>query len=203
MVTYGELSTYDPTLHAGKFLLPLHRDQTTDQPIETGYAPIGTMFTGINAGMQFPPPLGAQAMLIFLDGDMHLPVAAVLLANAVEYPPFPDGKTRGWKDAKGNVVKTTDDGKTPGDGLGGARLIGAGYASVVAPLVEWAAEGLDPTNQAVMTRADALAALNSLKSAVQTAINSLAAIVAGGTGVGAPTIGSFTVSGSTKVRAAD
>src|SRR5579863_8118391 len=108
-VTYGELSTYDPTNHAGKFLLPLHRDQTTDQPIETGYCPIGTLFTGPGYGMQFPPPLGAQAIVIFLDGDMILPVAAVLLFTAVEYPPFVDGKSHGWKDAKGNIVKTTDD----------------------------------------------------------------------------------------------
>lgn len=202
MATYGELSTYDPTLHAGKFLLPLHRDQNTDQPIETGYAPIGTMLTGVNYGMQFPPVIGAQALVLFLDGNLHLPVAAVLFATAIEYPPFTDAKSRGWKDAKANAVKTTDDGPTPGDGVGGARIVGAGYASVVAPKVELAGEGLT-AGKAVMTQDDAQTLANSIISKVQTAINTLAAECAGGTGVSAPTVAAVTAAGSTKVKAAD
>jgi hypothetical protein len=202
-VTYGELSTYDPVNHAGKFLLPLHRDELTDLPIETGYAPIGTLFTGPGFGVQFPPPLGAQALVLFADGDMILPVAAVLLFTAVEHPPFVDGKTHGWKDAKGNAIKTTDDGASGGDGLGGARVVGGGYASMIAPHVELGTgEGLGP-NQGVVTKADLQAALNSDRSANQTAINALAAMVSAGSGVTPPTIGSTTATASTTVKATD
>lgn len=202
-VTYGELSTYDPVNHAGKFLLPLHRDQVTDLPIETGYAPIGTPFTGPGYGMQFPPPLGAQALVLFADGDMILPIAAVLLFTAVEHPPFVDGKSHGWKDAKSNAVKTTDDGASGGDGLGGARVVGGGYASMIAPHVELGTgEGLG-ANQGVVTKADLQAALNADRSANQAAINALAAIVQGGPGVTAPTIASTAVTASTTVKASD
>lgn len=209
MATYGELSAYDPTLHAGKFLVVLHRDQNTDVPIETGYMPLGTMFTGVNAGEQFPPIIGAQALVIFVDGNVDLPVGAVFLSNAVEYPPFPDGKTRGWKDAKANVIKTTDDGASPGDGLGGARVVGHGYASVIAPHIELGtAEGLG-ASQGVMTKADGQALANAIISVVQTALNTLAggceSWTTGGEGspATAPTVGSVTAGGSTTVKATD
>jgi type VI secretion system (T6SS) baseplate-like injector VgrG/GpV-like protein with Apex motif len=194
MVTYGELSSYDPKTHAGKFLLPLHRDQTTDEPIETGYAPIGTLFTGVGIGMQFPPVFGAQAILLFVDGDMHLPIAAVLLSNSVEYPPFVDGKSRGWKDAKASAIKTTDDGPTPGDGVGGARVVGAGYASVVAPIVELSAEGLDANLDRVVTMRD----LNALITTFNAHVHSGVQTGAGNTG--APT-STQSATGSAFVRA--
>jgi len=148
--THGELSAYNPQAHAGKFLLPLHRD-SSDQPIETGYVPIATMFSGPAQGMQFEPVAGAQAIIFFMDGQKFFPVLAVLVYNAVEHPPFTDGKSRGWLDSKSNAIKTTDDGSTPGDGAGGARMVGTGYASVVAPKVELGAEGLDASQDAVMT----------------------------------------------------
>jgi hypothetical protein len=198
-VTYGELSAYDPTNHAAKFLLPNHRD-ATDTPIETGYLQLGTLFTGPAYGLQFPPVLGAQALIIYVDAERILPVAAVLLYNAVEHPPFPDGKTRGWLDAKSNAVKTTDDGVSGGDGLGGARIVGGGYASFIAPHIEiGTAEGLGST-QGVMTVGDTQSGINALRAAVQTALNTLAGMVAAGGGVAPPTIAAVTATGSTTVK---
>src|SRR4029077_2201861 len=116
---------------------------------------------------------------------------------------FPDGKTRGWLDAKSNAVKTTDDGATGGDGLGGARVIGAGYASVIAPHIELGtAEGLG-ANQGVATKADLQAAVTAVIAHAQTALNGVGAIVQGGSGVGPPTIAAVTATGSATVKVTD
>jgi hypothetical protein len=149
----GELTDYDPATNRGKFTLPMVRD-ATDTEQETGFLPIGTLFTGVAYGMQFPPAVGNQAVILFLDHAGSVPIAAIFLNNDMETPPFPDGKSMGWLDTQGNTFKTTVDGKDSGDGAGGARAIGASYASVVAPLIELGMEDLTFPDQGVVRQED-------------------------------------------------
>lgn len=131
-MTFGELTAYDPTTHAGKFdlvLYPDSRDTSGMTPMETGWVQIATPYNGPAYGAQFPPPDRAQALVFFVDGAGVLPVGALFLFNDIEQAPFPDGKTAGWKDKKGSALKTTEDGPTPGDGAGGAHVIGNKYTS--------------------------------------------------------------------------
>jgi hypothetical protein len=201
LATYGELSVYDPATHSAKFLLPLHRDNSNN-PIETGFLQVGTFFNGPGYGAQFPPPVAAQAVILFIDAKKIVPVAAVFLMNDVETPPFTDGKSAGWQDAKGSKIRTTVDGATPGDGAGGARVSGSEYASVTAgTLTELGAEGLDPTQDAVVTQRYLNAALVAERTVTQAALTALANMVQGGTGVSPPMIAPITVSGSAAVRA--
>jgi hypothetical protein len=148
----GELTDYDPTTHTAKFNLPMVTDEN-DNIQETGFLPLGTMFTGVGFGLQFPPDQGDQALILFLDHNGSTPMAAVFLYNQTETPPFTDGKSWGWLDKLGNFVKTTKDGANAGDGAGGARVLGQAYASVVAPKVELSKEGLT-TDQDVVRRKD-------------------------------------------------
>lgn len=138
----GELVEYDPKTGTGQFDLPM-REDPNDQSQASGFIPCGTMLAGPGFGMQFPPDRGMQALILF--SENHSPVAAVFLPNLVDVPPWADGKSSGWKDKTGNEIKTTVDGAGVGDGAGGARVVGKGYASVVSPKVELGAEGLDAT----------------------------------------------------------
>jgi hypothetical protein len=122
----GEVSEYDPTEHSARFVLPMYLDND-GQPIETAKIPLGSPFTGVGTGIQFPIKNGAQALLIFADERRMLPVAATFLYNGVETPPFVDGKSSGWIDDHGNTVKSTQDGATAGDGAGGVKINAKGY----------------------------------------------------------------------------
>lgn len=129
---FGELVAYDPQQHTAQFKLPMRLDAdpkspTYGQPIPTGWVQLGTPFNGPGYGAQFPPPAGAQALIIYLDQNHELPVAACFMFNDIELAPFPDGKTHGWKDAKGNAFTTTQDGPQDGDGVGAARVHGVKY----------------------------------------------------------------------------
>jgi hypothetical protein len=130
-VTYGELEAYYPDVHEATFSLPLHPDDVTGEPVTIGPIPIGTFHTGVGGGYgaQFPPPVGAQAMIIFLDQTHELPFCAVMTFNEVDTPPWPDGRTGGFKDAQGSSIATSQDAKTPGDGQASAKVFGASYAS--------------------------------------------------------------------------
>lgn len=124
----GELTDYDPATHTAKFTLPMAVDEN-DTEVETGYIPIGTFATGPAYGSQFPPDVGQQALIIFADSKGFTPIGAFFLFNEVETPPFPDGKTSGWKDKTGSVVSSNED-STPGngDGLGSTQIIGKSTA---------------------------------------------------------------------------
>ena len=161
---FGELTVYDPATHTAQFTLPMVRDENDDMQT-TGFLPVGTFFTGPGYGAQFPPPQDAQALIAFVDHRGFNPVAALFLFNSVETPPYPDGHTWGWIDAKNNEVKTTKDGATAGDGKGGARVVGAAYASVVAPLVELGSEGLS-ADQDVVRRKDLQLVIDALNALI-------------------------------------
>lgn len=128
---YGEVSAYDPATHSAKFLLPQHPQTAAGsnqgQPMETGFIQLGSQYTGPGVGAQFPPPLNAQALIAFLDQNFELPVSTCFMYNDVENPPFPDGKSRGWVDEKGNSFTTSQDGPSANDGVGAARVNGAKY----------------------------------------------------------------------------
>lgn len=203
-VTFGELSAYDPVTGCGKFLLPLHRD-ANDNPIETGFLQIGTPYAGPGYGAQFPPPLQAQALIVYVDLGRIYPVAATFLSNDIDQPPFTDGKSAGWKDNKGTFVKTTQDGSSPGDGHGGARVGGGAYASVTGTsLVEIGAEGL-AAGKAAITKDDLVAALASQMTQIVNTLTTWASLhLQGGSGAsGPPSIPAGTVNGSTKVKIED
>lgn len=200
---YGELATYDPTLHQGQFLLPMVLDEN-DQASMTSWLPIGTVFAGINYGMQFPPPdLGMQALIVFVDHQGFSPVAAILMYNTVDIPPFPDGKSMGWKDKQGNSVTTTLDGENSGDGAGGGRLVGASYASVTAPKVALGADALDFAEQGVVRLSDDQSTTDKIIAAVQAAISTLCTRIQSGGGVAPPTVAAVTAEASTTVAAND
>lgn len=127
---YGELDQYDPTLHQGRFVLPMVLDDN-DEPSLTGWLPIGSTFVGTGYGMQFPPPdEGMQALIVYVDHQGFSPVAAILMYNSIDTPPFPDGRTFGWKDKQGNKITTTLDGPVPGDGVGGVKIQAVAYIEI-------------------------------------------------------------------------
>lgn len=130
---YGELTAYDPATYTAEFELPMVLDEN-DNPQHTGFIPIGTMLAGTSFGMQFTPVEGMQALILFMDHRGFSPVAAVFLANQVNPPPFPDGKTQGWLDSQGSSITTTIDGSTPGDGVGAARVFGKAYTAATTTL---------------------------------------------------------------------
>jgi hypothetical protein len=126
---WGELVTYYPDLHEGVFELPSHPDDITGEPITVGPIPIGTHFTGPGYGAQFPPPIGAQGLLAYMDEEGVYPVVVSMHFNEVETPPFPDGRSWGHVDPAGNSVATSLDTNAPGDGQASAKVFGAQYAS--------------------------------------------------------------------------
>jgi hypothetical protein len=203
---YGELSAYDPKLHQAKFEMPMVLDEN-DQAQETGWLPLGTVFAGPSYGMQFPiPDVGVQALIVFVDHQGFSPVCAVLMYNQVDPPPFPDGKTFGWKDKLGNQVITTVDGQEEGDGAGAARMIGTGYASVTAPFVDLGADGLDPATAGVVRLEDDQTTTNAVIAVVQQALEDYKAaeVVANVTNahlIVVPTVGPVTAQASTTVAA--
>ena len=161
---FGELTLYDPATHTAQFLLPMVRDEN-DEMQTTGFLPVGTFFSGPNYGAQFPPPQDAQALIAYVDHRGFNPVAALFLYNSVETPPYPSGNTWGWKDPQKSEIKTTKDGSTQLDGKGGARIVGASYASVVAPLVELGGEALG-VDQDVVRRKDLQIVINALNTLI-------------------------------------
>jgi hypothetical protein len=137
-ITLGELIAYDPTTHSGTFRLPADIDnlnQSTDSgPYQdTGFIPIGTLFTGPGYGMRFVPLVdatngGSQALVVFSDHTLEHPIGAVFLFNQVEAPPFTDVHTQGWQDSAGNQIVTHDD-------TGLAEIVGNETGAIVAPNV--------------------------------------------------------------------
>jgi hypothetical protein len=128
---FGELAAYNPVNHTGQFNLPGHPDPITGQPTVTGFIQLGTPYVGTDgSGAQFPPKIGAQAIIMFLDTRQEFPIFSQWYFNSVELPPFPNGSTAGWVDPKGSSVTTTADGATPGDGVGAVKSTGAGYHQI-------------------------------------------------------------------------
>lgn len=136
---FGELYAYDPTNHTGQFKLPAYgadpSDPSGQTPVLTGFIQLGTFYTDANGGgAQFPPQIGAQAVIFFLDQAKRYPMCGVFYFNAQDTPPFPDGTTWGWMDRYGNFVTTTTDGATPGDGAHGVKLFANGGFTSIATL---------------------------------------------------------------------
>ena len=125
---YGELVAYNPSSHTGQFVLPAHPDPVTGEPTSTGFIQLGTPHVGDNgSGAQFPPKIGAQAIIMFIDERRQFPVFSQWYFNKVDPAPFPAGGQWGWTDPNGSTVSTTNDGGTPGDGVGAVKSIGKGY----------------------------------------------------------------------------
>ncbi len=136
--TFGELTVYDPITNTGKFLLVVHPDADTLQPYEIGPLQCPALFTGANgAGAQFPPAVGDQALLVYIDLERQYPIVVSWLNNDYEPPPFPNGTTYGWSDPSGNQITTS--------------TANGGNANVLAANVELGATGLDTSLDAVIT----------------------------------------------------
>lgn len=201
-ITYGELETYYSDTHSGIFRLVSHPDSLSGQPLRVGPIPIGTFYAGAGYGAQFPPPPDAQAILIYIDAERTLPVCGMFLFNpTVDVPPYPDGKTAGIKDRHGSELKLTDGGVSLTDGSGGARIVGGGYASVVAPHVELGAESLAAVGNAVMIQQSTQIALNAMAANINIAIATLCARLQSGSGVPIVTVTAPTAQGSSVVKA--
>lgn len=134
-VAFGEMTAYDPTRHMAKFELPMHPDDLSGDPITTEFIPIGTPFSGVGYGMQFTPPMAAQAIIIYIDAERVLPICGFFLYNDIEQPPWPKGDFSGIVDQYGNQLKWSQ-----------AR------SAVISPgVLELGIELLDPILDAVVT----------------------------------------------------
>ena len=87
---FGELAAYNPANHTGQFSLPAHPDPLTGEPTVTGFIQIGTPHVGANgSGAQFPPKIGAQAIIQFIDTRQEFPIFSQWYFNSVDTAPFP------------------------------------------------------------------------------------------------------------------
>jgi len=202
----GELKAWNPANNTVDVYLP-HVDGANSPTTQTFPMPLMTGITGPNYGDQVGPDTsGTQPLQVVVacgspDGDDYVALGFLYTAN--QQPPGAPA-TELWRvDKRGSSLKLTVDGKTVGDGAGGAKLLGDGYASVVAPLTELGAQNLDPSEDAVIRKTDLDAALSALTAHVQTALNTLAGEVQGGSGVSSPSIVATTSTGSSIVKAAN
>ncbi|MBY0548725.1 MAG: hypothetical protein K2W95_15755 [Candidatus Obscuribacterales bacterium] len=95
LVLFGHISSYDPTLHAVRVIIPQYRD-SNDSPLETSWIPLGTLAVGNGFGIQYAPKGGATAsnpgdgeqcaVLVFNRGT-GLMASAQLFFNDLMVPP--------------------------------------------------------------------------------------------------------------------
>jgi hypothetical protein len=185
--TYADQFPGQPNGSASPARLPVLTTQFGDQ-----YAPVG----GEDC-LCFPLHEDQYAVLIFHKGGTSQTV--------------PSGER--WivhKGASGSPtasVKLTNDGQTAHDGLGAVRIVGGGYASVLAPLIEFGMAMADMTDDAVIRARDLyplITALNNLVSALDSHRHTG---VQGGSGVSGAPVSSFSTfnnpTGSTITKAKD
>lgn len=101
----GTVTEYDPTTYSAKVMLQ-------PEEIETGWLPIATAAAGPSWGIYAAPINGAQAMVLFLEGDREVGWIAGFLASDEDPPPQP-GPPAGefWSLHKsGSFLKFTNDG---------------------------------------------------------------------------------------------
>lgn len=92
---YGHCTVYDPVNHAGKFLIPQYRDED-DNPLESGWCPIGSSMVGDKWGIQYAlkggatqddPSQGEQCQITILQRSTGLWAVANLSFNDTMTPP--------------------------------------------------------------------------------------------------------------------
>lgn len=68
----GLVSSYDPDNYCAKVrLMP--------EDVETGWLPIGTLWAGPEWGLFVPPPIDAQALVLFVEADPEASIIVCLL----------------------------------------------------------------------------------------------------------------------------
>lgn len=175
----GTVKSYDPATNT----VVVYYSHVDDQQTETPAIPLYTPFAGNGYGMQGGVEEGTPVTVLQLNPDGDDVVAMACSYNEANPAPGAPATEHWTTDKRGSSVKLTADGNTDGDGQGGAKLVGAGYASVVAPLFEAGAENLDPIPRAAAANADIQAYHSWL---VSTILTPLAAILQGGEGVPLP-----------------
>ena len=82
---YAHVSNYDPARHAVRVVVPSMRDELTDEPVVSGWLPLGTLQVGSGVGIQVAPvggasvtnPTGGEQCLVALNERTH-GVAAII-----------------------------------------------------------------------------------------------------------------------------
>lgn len=82
---YAHVSNYDPTHHAVRVVVPSLRDELTDEPVVSGWLPLGSLQVGDGYGIQVAPaggasvtnPTGGEQCLVALNERTH-GVAAII-----------------------------------------------------------------------------------------------------------------------------
>ena len=191
----GELKSYRASDNTVDVYLPHVDDAPTGANTQSYRMPLMTMWAGSGYGDQCAPEPGVQVacMTSSPDGDDYMAVGFFYTSN--QLPPGTPSLERWITDKRGSALKFTVDGKTAGDGAGGVKLVGNGYASIVAPLTELGAQGLDPTLDAVVT-------VRQMRTYVDAIFNAhIHGGVTTGAGLTAAPTSTITSQGSTTVRA--
>jgi len=155
-------------------------------------------------GMQYGPERGALVLVLQMSLDPQNADDAIVIGGIFNDPNPPPGAQSSELfivDKRGSSIKLQIDGQNEGDGQAGLNLEGAGYASLVAPLVEAGAKNLDPVQQALLRFSDLVAYHNWLFG---TALPAWAvAQLQPGSGAAGPPPQDPPILGSQTVRAAD
>lgn len=94
----GHIANYDPATNRVRLMLPSCRDEN-DTPVLTNWMPLGSAFAGNGIGLQVGPkggatyenPTGGELCLIMrVDRQLGTAVAACMIFNQVNKPPFAD-----------------------------------------------------------------------------------------------------------------
>ena len=191
-IHYGELKSYRASDNTVDVFLPHVDDSPTGANTQSYRMPLVTMWSGSGYGEQQAPEPGVQVVVASSspDGDDYVALGFLYTANQV--PPGAPATERWIVDKRASSIKLTKDGKAGGDGAGGVKLVGAGYASIVAPITEIGAQGLDVTLDAVVT-------VRQMRLYVDAVFNAHTHVVSGG--IAQATTTKITSQGSTTVRA--
>jgi hypothetical protein len=191
----GSPTTYDATLVRGDTFAA----QTPGEALAPPRIPLGTM----QAGDQWTPegdedcvalPIQGGSVLVFLNAPSTAPNAPPPGTRTIGNLKLFKVLTRA-----GNSITFDDAGKAITiESVGGLKVVLDDNTG----LVDLGATGLNTTQDAVVTQRYLQAAIEGLRAATQAAITQLAGEVAGGTGVGPPTVADYTTHGSSKVLAA-
>jgi hypothetical protein len=103
---YGYVSRYDANSGAVQVRLPTYRfGDSTDYV--TPWLPLATWMSGSGAGAQYHPPVGAPCLVIIVDSESGLSVAASMFYNDVFQPPFTSlGENDfGWQHTSGSYCQ--------------------------------------------------------------------------------------------------
>jgi hypothetical protein len=189
----GTVLGYNPDNHT----VQVEYFHASDQPTRTQWMQIATGSAAGGAGEGWGPEIGAQVLVVELDPRGDDVVAIGFTFNEIDKALGIPASERHTVDKRGSYYKLTADGAEDGDGQGGAKVFGAGYAFVGSGgTTEIGAQNLDQVDQADIRFTDIRAYHEWLQS---TFLPQWAALLQGGSGapppppLDPPNIGSQTV----------